>query len=259
VDVNHFTQDRNGDGQIDDNFGRVSQVAGDGSGEEPGGGGLQFSAAARTPDGQPDLYAFNPFFNQVLRVGNFNASEYDAYQVAFTRRLSRRWQMTGSYVLSRARGDAEAFLSSLGDDLGTVEDEYGFLDFDQTHRLILSGVTHFPGDQSLGGMVEWVSGLPYSRIRQKESADSFGSFTYRTTYPTGQRNDQRNEGRWMLNLHYRKGFTCRGLSASVGVDVENLLNTDDLAVDTVDVDAFIGVEAERRFGRRWQLSAELTF
>ena len=257
VDVNHFTQDQNGDGELDDYFGRVSQVTGDG--DTPPHGGLHFAAAAVTSDGQPDLYAYNPFFNRVLRVGNFNASEYDAYQVALTRRLSRRWQMTGSYVLSRARGDAEAFQSSLGDDLGTVDDEYGYLDFDQTHRLILSGVTHLPGDQSLGGMIEWVSGLPYSRIRQKESADSFGSFTYRTTYPSGQRNDQRNEGRWLLNLHYRKGFAYRNLSASVGLDVENLLNTDDLVVAAVDVDAFLGVEGVRRFGRRWQLSAELNF
>ena len=147
-------------------------------------------------------------------------------------------------------------VQSLGDDLGTVGDR--IIDFDQAHRLILRR-HYLPRDQSLGGMVEWVSGLPYSRIRQKESADSFGSFTYRTTYPSGQRNDQRNEGRWLLNLHYRKGFTYQNLSASVGVDVENLLDSDDLAVDRVDVDAFLGVEAVRRFGRRWQLSAELNF
>jgi hypothetical protein len=90
VDINHFTQDRNGDGQLDDYFGRVGPGGGDG--EDPVGRGLRFSSAAVTPDGQPDLFGYNPFFNQVLRVGNFNASKYDAYQVALTRHLSRRWQ-----------------------------------------------------------------------------------------------------------------------------------------------------------------------
>jgi hypothetical protein len=45
----------------------------------------------------------------------------------------------------------------------------------------------------------------------------------------------------------------------VGVDVENLLNSDDLRINSVDQERFLGVKADRRFGRRWQLSASIYF
>jgi outer membrane receptor protein involved in Fe transport len=262
VDLNHYVQDVNGDGVFDDNFGRVDEVTGDaggGGGGDSGGGGLALAGFAVTPDGQPDLFALNPFFNQVLRVGNYNSSAYHSLQVVVTRRLSRNWQMNGSYVYSEAVGDAESFLSGNGDDPGTVDDEFGPLTYDQTHRLIFSAVTFLPGAQSLGGTVEWTSGLPFSLVRRRESADSFGSFFFRTTYPTEQRNDQRNEGQWLLNLAYKKNFVFGKANASVGVDVENLLNTDDLRINNVDQELFLGVDAERRFGRRWQLSASIYF
>ena len=262
VDINHYVQDLNGDGVFDDNFGRVNEVEGDAGGDgggDTGGGGLALAGYAVTADGQPDLFALNPFFNQVLRVGNYNSSAYESLQLVVTRRLSRSWQMNGSYVYSEIVGDAETFLSGNGDDPGTVDDEFGPLNYDQTHRIIFSAVTFLPHGQSLGGTVEWTSGLPFSLIRQRESADSFGSFFFRTTYPTDQRNDQRNEGRWLVNLNYKKNFVFGKANASVGVEVDNLLNTDDLRIFEVDQTQFLGVELDRRFGRRWQLSAQFYF
>jgi hypothetical protein len=260
VDLNHYVQDLNHDGVFDDNFGRVGQVTGDAGGDGGGsGGGLAFRGFAVAPDGQPDLFALNPFFNQVLRVGNYNSSAYQSYQVVVTRRLSRQWQMNGSYVYSEAVGDAEDFLSGLGNDPGTSDDEFGPLSYDQTHRLVFSAVTFLPRSQSLGGTIEWTSGLPFSLVRRRESADSFGSFFFRTTYPTDQRNDQRNEGRWLINLAYKKNFVAGRANASVGVEVENLLNSDDLRIFDVDQELFLGVDAFRPFGRRWQLSAAFYF
>ena len=262
VDINHYVQDRNGDGILDDNFGTVADIQcsdGPGSDNPCGGGDVQLPGVARLPDGQPDLFAYNPFFNRVLRVGNFNSSKYEAYQLVLTRRLSRKWQMTSSYVYSKAVGDAESFLQGLGNDLGTVDDEHGPLSFDQTHRVVFSGTTFLPGNQTVGGTIEWASGLPYSLVRQGESADSFGSFTYRTTYPTGQRNDVRNEPAWLLKLLYRKHFQFGRVNAAVAVEVDNLLNSDDLWVTRYNTQQFLGVDATRRFGRRWQLSAELHF
>ncbi len=211
------------------------------------------------PDGQPDLFAFNPYFNQVLRVGNFNGSEFTSYQLAVTRRLSRQWQMTASYVYSEAFGNAENFLQALGNDPATVEDEFGPLSFDQTHRIVFNAVTFLPGNQNIGGTVQWASGLPFSLVRQNLSADSFGSFFFRTTFPTEQRNDQRNEGQWLINLAYRKNFVFGKTSAAVGVEVRNLLNEDNLTIFQVDTDRFLGVNAVRDFGRTWQLSFEFHF
>lgn len=256
VDLNHYAQDRNNDGVLDDNFGRV------GGAEDPeaaDNAGINFGTSAVIPDGQPDLFAYNPFFNQVLRVGNFNHSEYQSLQLAVTRRLSRQWQMTTSYVYSEALGNAENFVSGLGNDPGTVEDEFGPLAFDQTHVIKFNAVTFLPGDQSVGGTIQWASGLPFSLVRIRNSADSFGSFLLRTTYPTEQRNDQRNEGAWLVNLNYKKNFVLGKTNASVGVEVQNLLNSDDLAIFFVDQERFLGVGAQRNFGRRWQLSAEFHF
>jgi outer membrane receptor protein involved in Fe transport len=255
IDINHYTEDLNGDGVLDDYFGLVDDTFD----PDSVGGGLGLGSKGVTPDGQPDLHAYNPFFDQVLRVGNFNHSEYQSLQLAVTRRLSRQWQMTTSYVYSEALGNAENFVSGLGNDPGTVEDEFGPLSFDQTHVVKFNAVTFLPGDQSVGGTIQWASGLPFSLVRIRNSGDSFGSFHFRTTYPTGQRNDQRNEGVWLVNLNYKKNFVLGKMNASVGVEVQNLLNSDDLTIFAVDQERFLGLNANRAFGRQWQLSAEFHF
>jgi len=277
VDVNHYTLDRNGDGVADDNFGRVGYGGGENPvtpeeclGELPppvlppslADTGAIFKPQchfATTPDGQPDLFPYNPFFNQVLRVGNFNSSSYESIQVVLGRRLSRNWQMTSSYVYSRALGDAEEFLSGLGNDPGTIDDEFGPLSYDQTHVAKFSGTVYVPHDQSIGATILWASGTPYSTVTVRESADQAGSFFLRTTYPTGQRNDQRNEGVWRVDLAYRKSFNLPAVQASVGVEVTNLLNSDDVVIYAVEPTQLLGLDATRRFGRRWQLSMALHF
>jgi hypothetical protein len=45
----------------------------------------------------------------------------------------------------------------------------------------------------------------------------------------------------------------------VGVEVVNLLNADDLVIESVEPTQKLGLEATRRFGRRWQLSMALNF
>jgi len=254
TDLNHYLRDGNHDGVIDDNFGRIKTKDPNECRQRP----LECNAAVFADD-QPDLHAYNPLFNQVLQVGNSNSSDFESLQVQLNRRMSRNWQITSSYVWSRAIGDAEEFLSGLGNDPGTVDDESGPLSFDQTHVLKFSGVIQAPRAQSIGGSVIWASGTPYSTIRQRQSADGYGSFFFRTTYPSGARNDQRNEGSWTVSLSYRKAFHYRSLDASVGVEVVNLLNADDLVIESVEPTQKLGLEATRRFGRRWQLSMALHF
>lgn len=252
IDLNHFTQDANNDGVLDDNFGRVGVAAA----TEEGPGGIN-----RAPDGQPDLFVWNALFNQVLRVGNFNSSEYRSVQLVLTRRLSRQWQMTGSYVWSEAKGQAESFQSALGNDPGTSDDEEGFLSFDQTHVLKFNAVTFLPGDQSIGSTIQWSSGLPYSLILRRSSGDNFDSVFLRTTFPSGQRNDRRNEGRWNIDIFYRKNFTFGKYHSSLGVTVQDLLNSDDLIIlsSDADPDFVLGLNARRDFGRRWELAWEFHF
>jgi len=253
TDVNHYLQDANHDGVADDYIGRIRFGAPGGCRQNPG------CTKAVWPDGQADLHAYNPFFNQILQVGNSNSSDFESLQIQLNRRLSRNWQMASSYVWSRAFGDAEEFLSGLGNDPGTVEDESGPLAFDQSHVVKFSGMIQVPHAQTVGGTVIWASGTPYSTIRRRQSADGYGSFYFRTTYPSSARNDQRNEGAWTVNVSYRKAFHYRVLDASVGVEAVNLLNADDLVIESVEPTQKLGLEATRRFGRRWQLSMALNF
>jgi outer membrane receptor protein involved in Fe transport len=141
-----------------------------------------------------------------------------------------------------------------------VANEYGPLAYDQTHVVKVNATTFLPGNQSLGTTIQWASGTPFSLIATNASADYFGSVTQnRVSYPTGQRNDQRNEGYWLLNLSYRKNFVFGKVNASVGVEVENLLNEDYLTLFVVDQTQFQGVTYTPAFGRRWQLSAQFNF
>ena len=122
-----------------------------------------------------------------------------------------------------------------------------------------NAVTFLPGDQSVGASIQWATGTPYSQIRVRQSCDILDSCFLRTTFPTHQRNDQRNEGIWNIDLNYRKNFTFGKNHASVGIEVQDLLNSDDLIINSVDTTRFLGLNSQRHFGRRWQLSAEFHF
>ncbi|HXH28945.1 MAG TPA: carboxypeptidase regulatory-like domain-containing protein, partial [Candidatus Polarisedimenticolia bacterium] len=119
IDVNHSLR-YGSDGQPTDLFGAFGQ------GSLPG-----VPSMLRNPDGRPDLYINDFFFNQVLRIGNFNEARYHALEVTLLRRLSRLWELQGSYTYSRALGAAEEFQSRLGNDPSTIESEFGYLDYDQ--------------------------------------------------------------------------------------------------------------------------------
>jgi hypothetical protein len=254
VDINHFTRDLNDDGILDDFLGTPVPPSACTDDGEPR------PCQLFLPDGLADLQTFSPFFSDVLLVGNQNSSDYRSYQVSLTRRLSRRWQMTTSYVYSETEGDAESFDSIIGNDLGTIEEARGPLDYDQTHVAKFSAVLFLPLEQSLGAAIFYASGLPYSIVSgPTTSTDSLGSTTVRTSFPSNQRNDQRNSSSWLVNVSYRKDLRFSKVRGAVGVEVENLLNTDDLRIMEENVSTQLGIDSERRFGRRWQLSLQFHF
>ena len=74
------------------------------------------------PDGLPDLYVLNPGWGELLLVGNFNSSDYEAYVIELVRRQYRSWQMNASYTWSKAVGDAEDFNQILGNERTLFEE-----------------------------------------------------------------------------------------------------------------------------------------
>ena len=238
------------------------------------------------PDGRPDLYIQNPFFNQVLRVENSNTAAYGAFELELRRRMSRRWEMQGSYVYSRAQGNAEDFQSKVGNDPSVTESEYGYLSFDQRHVVKVNASIFLPRDFQLGIVTSWSSGLPYSVISRFFASDNTGYSQFRTLFgftelnPSGTglefhslpRNSERNGAVLDINTSIRKSFVLGRTTGAVSFEVMNLLNSDDLRVLTYEPVTGSGfdvggdgaltplqLDATRRFGRRFQIGFQFSF
>lgn len=277
IDINHFAQDRgtvrtfgcyepdsNGptipvdptpDGVFDDCGGRLISL--------PGPNGQATRRAV--PDGIPDLFIYNPFFNQIFRIGNYNTTEYTAYQLEVVRRLHRNWQLEGSYVWSRAVGNAEDFVSSLGQDPTTIKQEFGPLSFDQTHFAKVNVTTTIPlWNIRLGSSFNWASGPPYSTTETYASPDqkrNFGPYgvaypNARTIYPSRQRNDSRNDSYWLFNVNAKKEFTVGKANVEASLEIFNLLNADILLVQGISNKALI---AQKVVGRQYQFGTKFSF
>ncbi len=270
IDVNH-TLRPGADGVPLDLFGQVPPVG-------------TVTATESFQDGRPDLYIHNYFFNQVLRVGNSNEARYKGIELTVTKRLSRRWEMQGSYTYSRAVGQAEDFQSRLGNDPSTVESEFGYLDFDQRHVVKLNAVTFLPADWQLGFATTWSSGLPFSTVSRVFALDNAGYQQFRTLFGFTEpgdkgpvfrrmrRNSQRNHAQLDINVRARKSIVFGKYAGAIFLEVFNLLNTDDLRIITLDPTPEIlfnedgtratgplQIDGLRRFGRRFQVGFQIDF
>jgi outer membrane receptor protein involved in Fe transport len=263
-DINHATRTNPTTGEFLDQYGRLATGAGSSGGGTPVG------------DNIPDLFIYNYFFNQIFRLGNFNTSTYKGIELQITKRLSRKWQMDTSYTYSRTQGDAEDFQSALGDDPASLPYEYGYLNFDQRHVVRFNGTTFLPGDWTFGGVLSWASGLPYSAIATTFDLDNFsygqnrtlfGRITPTTSGPvfTGeQRNSRRNPSVLQIDLQATKAFVIGRFNSKLFLAVQNLLNTDDITVASYQPDnsnrgGALQLDAERKFGRRYQIGFQFEF
>jgi hypothetical protein len=270
IDINHRVR-YNADGSPIDRFGRLSA----GFAQNPQGSGN------RQSDGKPDLYIEDFFFNQVLSLGNYNDSQYHSLELELIKRLSRRWEMQGSYVYSRAMGAAEDFQSTLGNDPSTVESEFGYLDFDQRHVVKVNTSLYLPHDWQLGLTGAWASGLPYSVISRFFALDNYDFQQFRTLYgfttadgkfQVESRNSRRNGSTLNFGGRARKTFVIGKNTAGLFLEVFNILNSDTLRIYTyeptppevVNPNSTISqgpvqINGLRQFGRRFQIGFQIDF
>jgi hypothetical protein len=254
-----------GDGQLDDCSGATIFV----------GGSDPFGADAtrlQVPDGKADLYILNPFWGGVFEIGNNNEIDYQAVVIEFIRRQYRSWEMNASYTWSEATGNGEDFFQELGRDPVLTPDTQGFQSYDQRHVVKLNATTITPWGIRLGTAVTWQSGLPYSVLTEALSDDPLPPSTsifgtpgvrVRQTYPTGVRNSERNDSFWNVDLQASKDIRAGKLNIRLSAELFNALNDDTYQV----YNPFLGAgqnlngfnEAQRRFGRRWQLGVKLAF
>jgi hypothetical protein len=253
-DVNHYTCAQAGGAiGIDPNA-----ICGDGGELDPDEfGSVVFVGPGflAIPNGLEDLYAANPAFNQVHSVTNTSASDYTAWELEFVRALHRGWQLQMSYTLSRARGEIATIVDG---DPSLSGAETASLDFDQRHAFKLQAAVRLPRGVVLGGIVSWVSGTPYSIFETTADLDSEANAQTRTILPTGGLNDQRNNSALRLDGRLEKSFAMGGVTAGGFLLVENLLNDDDLVIESAAPGAATLI-AERDFGRRFEIGALFSF
>jgi hypothetical protein len=265
------TDPGDGDGRLDDCTGRQVSSEDTAGGGEGGGGGT--GGVLQRPDGVPDFYVLNPTWGDIRVLGNQNTAEYEGLTLEFVRRQYKNWQMEASYTLSRAIGDSEDFSLLLGNDRSTLEQERGFLSFDKTHSVKVNATCITPWGFRLGGAVRWESGLPYSIVVRNSSTsevmplyDDFNPkfLSQRTSYPTHQRNDQRNSSAWNFDVNLVKELNLpKGMNLQIQAKIFNLLGEDTYIVynnDTKLGEQVNGTDdATRRFGRRYEIGMRLAF
>ncbi len=270
-DVNHFTCGQSADaiginpmtlcgdaGALEtDRFGSTVST-----GRTQGGiGSFAFSGGANRPNQFPDLYVVNNGFNQILRVGNFNSYDYESFELKFTKRQHRNWQMQASYTWSEVVGQAEDYFSDDENDPQTTDDVFGHLDFDQRHVLKFQAVTRLPHEVEVGSIVQWASGTPFAITRTAVDRDDVGNQIFRTIFPTEQRNDQRNGGFWKIDGRVAKNFVIGKVQALGYVSVENILDYDYRSLEEYELESFdgISIDAVRDIGRRFELGMSFAF
>jgi hypothetical protein len=262
-----------GDGRLDDCVGKGTTLDLDPTSDSSDDPFASDILRVQRPDGVADLYLQNPFWGDVLLIGNYNEIDYEGVTVNIVRRQYRSWEMNGSYTWSRAVGDGEDYFQELGDDPSLRDSVKGFQSYDQTHVVKVNATTVTPWGVRLGTSVQWNSGLPYSIVTEQLSQDTlppdtatFGiaSERRRQTYVTGERNDQRNASFWNVDLKATKELRLgRQLNLQVSAEIFNLL--DDNTYQIYNPFQQRGVqlngsnEAQRRFGREWQVGMKLAF
>jgi len=257
-----------GDGILDDCIGNLEVV------DLGGESGSDDSVVLNLPDGKADLYLQNPGWGDIYLVSNINEIDYEAFVLELIRRQYRNWQMQASYTWSQAFGNGEDFQQNLGDDRSLTEDEQGFQSYDQRHVVKVNATTITPWGFRMGTAISWQSGLPYSVIFRGPAYDAIppsygtldgrGSVRIRSVYPSGQRNDQRNDSYWNIDANFIKEFSFgRNMNMQLSVEVFNLLNDGTYQVYNPAIELGERINgtnvAVRRFGRRWQLGLKFAF
>ncbi len=106
-------------------------------------------------------------------------SRYDAMNVSYRRRLSKRFSVNASYVLSRAlayNGNAAAFGNTPTDELNWfAPHDLGPTPSDERHRITVSGLVNLPWGITFAPIVQWATGRPYNVTEGITDVFGYGS------------------------------------------------------------------------------------
>ena len=141
--------------------------------------GLTFSGRLLTP---AFTAAGVPALGSITDFAPVGRSRYDGLSIAYRRRLSKRFSINTSYVLSRAlayNGSAANFSQAATDPSNIfAAHDFGPSPADERHRWVTSGLVNLPWGIKFAPIMQLASARPYSA---KEGVDYFGVGNSATT------------------------------------------------------------------------------
>lgn len=125
-------------------------------------GGARPLTAAFTAKGLPAL-------GRIDLEASVGRSRYDGLNVSYRRRLSQRFSLNASYVLSKAvayNGNSAAFRNRPTDPFDIfAKHDFGPTPNDERHRVVVSGVVELPGGFQFAPIMQLASARPYTAIQ----------------------------------------------------------------------------------------------
>lgn len=112
----------------------------------------------------------NPNYLNAILIGNTAASNYDALQAQFRRRLSKGLQALASYSWSHSLDDASSGLGNSSDAFGGGFNNYGPSDFDIRHAFSAALTYDVPVPRSDGPLRSILGGWSTENVIQARSA-----------------------------------------------------------------------------------------
>ncbi len=120
-----------------------------------------------------------PVLGGIRDYMSIGRSRYDAMNLSYRRRLSKRFSVNASYVLSRAlayNGNSAAFGNGPTDELNWfAPHDLGPTPADERHRITVSGLVNLPWGITFTPIMQWATGRPYNLTEGITDVFSYGS------------------------------------------------------------------------------------
>ena len=134
--------------------------------------GVRNTTAAFQAAGLPVLGGIRDY----MSIGR---SRYDGMNVSYRKRLSKRYSVNATYVLSKAlsyNGNSAAFGNGPTDELNWfAPHDFGPTPADERHRITISGLVNLPWGVTFTPIMQWATGRPYNLTEGITDVYGYGS------------------------------------------------------------------------------------
>jgi outer membrane receptor protein involved in Fe transport len=222
----------------------------------------------------------NKNFKAIWYLTNQETRTFESVEIVLTKYMSRNWELNANYSYILSTGVAE--------DISEFEEgfeehsppgtaflpEVGVLEDDQRHEVNINLLNYMPGDFRVGTIVNWASGLPYSRIYvyNNPTICPFNPSLCGGFLGEG-RNAYRNPSHWRVDMSLIKDFEWGESWGTLSLEVENLFNEAYVDDQSVVMQRFRREGGDRlgplvsksiffpehHFGRSWEFSFTYEF